>query len=308
MTFRRNVLIFHQGALGDFVLTWPLALAAGRVFAQSRVIYVTAAQKGALAERVLRIESTDAEGGWHTLYADGQPTLPERATRLLDGSHLIFTFAAEPGDRWTQNVGAVAPAAQVVCLHTKTAEDAAVHVTEFVRRQLEPTVPAMHAAVAQMLRSINERGVSGIRENPGGPIVIHPGSGAARKCWPADRFVELAEHLKHDGHAVEFVLGEVEREQWPAQRVERLGSVSQIAEPKTYLELYDLLQSAQTFVGNDTGPTHLAAITGVNTVALFGNNPSRWGPIGPRIRVVRRDGIESIHVDDVLDAIVKPRA
>ena len=40
----RNILLFHAGALGDFVVTWPLALALARLHPQSRVFYVT--QKG----------------------------------------------------------------------------------------------------------------------------------------------------------------------------------------------------------------------------------------------------------------------
>ena len=73
---RRNVLVFHSGALGDFVLTWPLAVALGRLFPQSRVFYVTQRQKGLLAERVLRVESVDGEGGWHHLFSES-PNLPE---------------------------------------------------------------------------------------------------------------------------------------------------------------------------------------------------------------------------------------
>lgn len=46
----RNVLIFHAGALGDFVRSWPLGLALGRLYPQSRVIYITHRQKGQLAE------------------------------------------------------------------------------------------------------------------------------------------------------------------------------------------------------------------------------------------------------------------
>ncbi|HWP39838.1 MAG TPA: hypothetical protein VNL70_02845, partial [Tepidisphaeraceae bacterium] len=61
---RRNVLIFHQAALGDFVVTWPIAMALSRIWPQSRIIYVTHGQKGALAERVLRVERADAEAGW----------------------------------------------------------------------------------------------------------------------------------------------------------------------------------------------------------------------------------------------------
>ena len=76
---RRNVLIFHAGALGDFVLTWPFAVALGRIFPQSRIVYVTAGQKGKLAERALRLESADAEAGWHALHGGGE--LPERSAK-----------------------------------------------------------------------------------------------------------------------------------------------------------------------------------------------------------------------------------
>ena len=38
-------------------MTWPLAMAAGRLFAQSRVMVVSHSQKGALAEKVLRLDA-----------------------------------------------------------------------------------------------------------------------------------------------------------------------------------------------------------------------------------------------------------
>jgi ADP-heptose:LPS heptosyltransferase len=69
---RRNVLILHHGALGDFVLTWPLILALGRIHPQSRIIVVTHASKGALAEAALHVESADIEQGWHVVFATRQ--------------------------------------------------------------------------------------------------------------------------------------------------------------------------------------------------------------------------------------------
>src|ERR1700722_10667236 len=95
---KRRVLIFHSAALGDFVLTWPLALALGRLYPQSRIIYVTQSHKGALAERCLRIETTDIEAGWHHLHGDGSD-LPEAARRRLEGSHSIFSFVAGDQNR-----------------------------------------------------------------------------------------------------------------------------------------------------------------------------------------------------------------
>src|SRR5687768_11112733 len=102
MPLKRNVLIFHSGALGDFVLSWPLAMAAGRLFAQSRVFYITSRQKGLLAEKALRLESIDAENGWHSLFAD-RPNLPDVPGRLLAGAHSVVSFVAEPGSLWERN-------------------------------------------------------------------------------------------------------------------------------------------------------------------------------------------------------------
>src|SRR3954470_3956038 len=105
---RRNLLIFHAGALGDFVLSWPLALALGRVYAQSRIIYVTHTQKGALAERVLRLESTDLEGGWHVLFSEGAAALPPRAAAMLGGAHAVYSFLGS-SPAWVANVNRLNP-------------------------------------------------------------------------------------------------------------------------------------------------------------------------------------------------------
>src|SRR4051812_41405160 len=119
MALRRNVLIFHSGALGDFILSWPLAMAFGRLFAQSRIFYVTQRQKGQLAERALRIESVDAEGGWHGLFADGPAGstigLAPAAMKLLSGAHTIASFVAGgPDSPWVRNVRALTSDAEVL--------------------------------------------------------------------------------------------------------------------------------------------------------------------------------------------------
>src|SRR6185503_13974252 len=88
---RRNVLIFHAGALGDFVLAWPLVLALGRLHPQSRIIVVTHASKGALAEAALRVESADIEQGWHALFADDSSPL-DNVRKMLEAAHSIYSF------------------------------------------------------------------------------------------------------------------------------------------------------------------------------------------------------------------------
>jgi heptosyltransferase-3 len=53
-------------------------------------------------------------------------------------------------------------------------------------------------------------------------------------------------------------------------------------------ELIALLQVSRLFIGNDSGPMHLACLSGVPVVALFGPaDEGRWGPLSEDSVVVR---------------------
>ena len=300
MAFRRNILLFHQGALGDFIVTWPLALAMARAFAQSRVFYVTAGQKGALAERALRVESIDVEGGWHHLFSES-PRLPEAASRLLNGAQWIVNFVCGPDDLWARNVKALAPEAHLVTLSTTPPGAFSGHISKYLLEQLSPW-PVVEAAMQQMLHSVALRGI-GAGGKPDGPIVLHPGSGSDKKCWPADRFLELARLLA--GRRVQMILGEVELERWPGELVERFSTIADVVRTHTLVDLMDRLCGASAFVGNDSGPGHLAGIMGLRTVLIFGpREPQLWKPLGPRVRVIH-DQWDAITPGRVVETIAR---
>ncbi|HTL28256.1 MAG TPA: hypothetical protein VL282_03505, partial [Tepidisphaeraceae bacterium] len=157
MILRRHVLIFHQAALGDFVVTWPLALALGRMFPQSRISYVTTGSKGALASRVLGVEAIDVESGWHQLHAESAD-LSEQNRKMLSGAHTIVSFVSEPHDAWEHNVRAIVPDSILIQLTTKPPPSMAVgdvddvpegfsdHVTGLLLRQLRPWKPVQAGA------------------------------------------------------------------------------------------------------------------------------------------------------------------
>ena len=300
---RRNVLVFHTGALGDFVLSWPLALALGRIYAQSRIIFITHAQKGALAERVLRLESTDIEAGWHALFTENATHLPPRAAGMLSGAHAIYTFAT-PSPEWLANVARLNPHAKVVALQPRPPEKYAQHASQWLLDQLcDYTVE--RAATEQLLRSIAARGVGFNRTGSARDIVIHPGSGSPAKCWSIEKYLELAERFRAAGHTVRFIVGEVEQERWPASALNALAAAGDLRRPETYLDLLNELATAGTFIGNDSGPGHLAAIIGVPTVSLFGpTDPRVWQPVGPSVQVVRAEPLSSLSVDQVLEVLI----
>ncbi len=295
---RRNVLIFHAGALGDFVLTWPLVMALGRLHPQSRIIVVTHASKGSLAELALHVESHDIEQGWHGLFTP-DAHLPDRPARMLESAHTIYTFMAGE-DAFAKR----APEAQLLSLQPTPPADYAKHASHHLIDQLVP-LPAMKSAVEQMLRSINLRGI-GTGRSHDGDVIVHPGSGSREKCWPVERFVKVIEKLKRKKREVRVIIGEVERERFTEAQIASLEKAagSPVRRPATYVELFNQLRTASLFIGNDSGPSHLAGVVGLPTVALFGpTNPAVWKPMGPRVRVLHRPALDEISVDDVMGEV-----
>jgi lipopolysaccharide heptosyltransferase III len=119
-----------------------------------------------------------------------------------------------------------------------------------------------------------------------GFAAIHAFSGSRKKCWPLDRFQELARRLA----------GRMPVE-WCAGPEDDLPGAVRID------DLYELacwLATARIYIGNDAGPTHLAAAVGTPVVVLFGpSNPRVWAPRGPQVAVAAAPAIESITVEQV---------
>jgi ADP-heptose:LPS heptosyltransferase len=296
---RRNVLIFHNAALGDFLMTWPLAIALGRVAAQSRIIYVTAAQKGRLAERVIHVEFNDIENGWHALHGDAAE-LPETPTKLLKSAQMVFVFAQSPDDAFLANVRSVAGEIPITQIVPNPAPGAGVHVLQHQLAQLS-RLAIVRQGVEQVQTHVRTNGLWSTPPKHPQRVVIHPGSGAARKNWPIEKFVEVATQLMSQGRDVVWLAGEVERERFDAATFAAMRQTGRVDEPADTLALFDAITDAGAYVGNDSGPTHLSAMLGRPTVALYGptSDPAAWSPVGPRVKVL---GFEA-SADEVVAAI-----
>jgi heptosyltransferase III len=129
-------------------------------------------------------------------------------------------------------------------------------------------------------------------EIAGSYCVIHPFASAAEKTWPASRFVEIAKRSRcvFLAGAEDDVRPFADFEVWKNAPLARVKS---------------LISGAQLFVGNDSGPAHIAAAFGVPVVVLFGSSdPVTWAPWRTEAQVLTsREGIAGISVDEVLGAI-----
>jgi heptosyltransferase III len=131
-----------------------------------------------------------------------------------------------------------------------------------------------------------EKAVKGLLEDQRPVITLHPGSGGRRKNWPAGKFALVAQWLIKRGVAVLLVCG-------PADEEAVAGVISAgpqnlpVVKDISLSRLAAVLAHSRAYLGNDSGVTHLAALVGTPTVALFGPSEARlWAPRGERVHVL----------------------
>ncbi len=128
--------------------------------------------------------------------------------------------------------------------------------------------------------------------------VLHPFASADDKTWPREKFLAVAKHLDADlGMEPVFIAG----------ANEDLSGFSEYPcfQGAPIEELKSLLAGAALFVGNDSGPAHIAAAFGCPVVVLWGaSDLDNWHPWRTENAVLARPtGIHSIGISEALEAI-----
>ncbi len=129
---------------------------------------------------------------------------------------------------------------------------------------------------------------------PARPLIcIHPAAGNEMKQWPVEYFAAVADRLV-ENHGAQIVLiggpGEEMIGDELLRQMRRDAAVSLIGR-FPLPDLPALLTRCALFLGNDSGPKHIAAGLGVPTVAVHSGSVDvyEWGPVGPRAVAVMRD-------------------
>ncbi len=141
--------------------------------------------------------------------------------------------------------------------------------------------------------------------------LLQPFSSRASKEWDTDATATFCRALARRG--IDPVLRWGPGERLRAEEIAaRADGAASLAPPTPPAASARLASRAALFVGADTGPTHLAAAAGTPTVALYGpTDPARYGPVGPRVRILRdgsgaynagRAGLPGLTPDAVLVA------
>lgn len=141
-------------------------------------------------------------------------------------------------------------------------------------------------------------------------VLIVPGGSAHRpeKRWPAGRFAALSRRLIAVGITPVLLGTRSERLLLESIAAAAPGTRNLIGQT-SFTEIIALARGARAAVGNDTGPLHLIAATGIPVVALFSgaSDPALCAPRGPRgaatVRVLRADPIGALSEAEVASAL-----
>lgn len=130
--------------------------------------------------------------------------------------------------------------------------------------------------------------------------VLHPYASAPEKQWPPERFCEIARYLKLWNITPVFLAGPADNlSPFTAHKVFQASLSDAMA----------ILSKAVAFIGNDSGPAHIAAAFNVPSVVLFStSNPAIWGPWRTESEIiVAPEGISKISVSRVIAALERLR-
>jgi len=126
--------------------------------------------------------------------------------------------------------------------------------------------------------------------DPDKPLVtVQAGATKLYKLWSSDYFAELNDWLAAQGCQVLFTgAGKIDQQKVGEILSKTQSACCNLVGKLSLGELLALQQMSTLFIGNDSGPSHLAAAAGVPAVCFFGPTNDRiWGPLGDSAQVLR---------------------
>ena len=284
-----RILVIRGGALGDFLLTLPAVAGLRQKWPEARLEMVANSRFGELVTGPGRVDEVRAidRPGLAGFFAQGGVLEPDWGDYFSDFD-LTISYLFDPDEifraNWRRGGGqgaylSIDPTAPRIAAWRHMAEPL---------RALEVGPGMSHLLRGEKLTAREFRPAS-----PKGPrIVIHPGSGGARKCWPLEHWVQELQAWQRE-QPMEFIWLAGEAEGDLLHRLPREWKLPphEIREHRPLPEVFDLLRTADLYLGHDSGISHLAAWSGVPCGLLFGpTDPKIWAPPGSHVRAWHRGG------------------
>ena len=284
MMTKPHILAIHHGALGDVVSTFPALLKLKKLYGSITIICQSSI--GQLAREL------DIVDKWFPLESAAFATLytshidPIVKNILFSYRKIVLFSRSRPLEKTLSSTSEY----EVYRIPPRPDLGQKIHVTQHILSNLVRC--RLFEESDKDTRTTLSLSIYTDRRIPQYDplkIVIHPGSGSRKKCWPISNFVKVASSIDVSGKQPEFILGPAEYDLYDILMQSKRGN-TKVHKIEKLAELAELLKTGGGFIGNDSGVSHLAAFIGLPTVAVFGpSDPDIWKPMGRAVKVVRPD-------------------
>lgn len=315
----QRILFIRGGAIGDFLLTLPAVALVKERWPDARIEvlgYPAIAELGHQRGYFEAVRSMDQAGLTGFFIPDN--ILDPDWMDYFGSFDLIVSYLFDPDGLFRANLEKCGPG-QILSISPKVIEGrpAAYHLAEPLKK-LELSLASAHAKInpttadqAAAEAWLDQQKIDRKEPKKGDLLIAHPGSGSAAKNWTVPAWQSLLStwlQAQPDRKAV-LVGGEAEgdrlsrlRQALPEETQTRLA----VAENLPLPVVAALLQSADRFLGHDSGISHLAAAVDTPTLALFGPTDSTtWAPQGKRVDIIAHElgAIGAIQASEVLERL-----
>jgi heptosyltransferase-3 len=292
-----NILLIRGGALGDFILTMPVLAAIREKYPSARIELLANPAIASLATHLGLADNIRDLGSlpFTPLFTENG-TCSEPVAKWLSGFDLIVSYAHDPEGVFQANLRRHTDARLISGPH-RPSEQSTSHAAVQLLELLSCLIPSFD--VGSWTLNVE-------RSSSSSTIALHPGSGSREKNWPQAKWCDLLHHLVSTTDDNILLLGgEAERDRLPdlAQLIPQ--NRRQLALDLPLTELADRLKQCRVFIGHDSGPTHLAAVLGLDCIVLWGpSNEQVWRPLGANVQILRHaQNLSELPLKSVVEAL-----
>jgi lipopolysaccharide heptosyltransferase II len=288
----RNVLVVRLDQLGDVICSLPVLSILKERFPNARITFLCGAEGQSILEGNPQVDEVITfRSNW---FARGRSLdldeLYDVLSRLRDQKFdlgfdlrgdlrnvLAMTLA---GVRYRAGYGIAGGAG---LLHEAPDYDASAHqvilnrnlVTD--KRQTQQDLkPQIYLSSSE--RAWADRALQGFRTDNTTLIAIHPEAGYSSKEWGAPKFISLIEQLLQQERVRVLVFG-LDRAEMVACAFSSTHRVKSFVGKTSLRQMMALLSTCHLFIGNDSGPSHVAqALSVCSVIVASGTNEyEKWG-------------------------------
>ena len=308
-----RILVIRGGAIGDFILTLPALKALRDALPRAHVEILGHKHIAVLAENRFYAQAVRSiEYAPLARFFVSNSELPVELADYFGSFDSIISYLYDPDRVFETNLRRCG-ANNLICGPARIVENAG-----HAARQLARPVEQLGIKVADLDERIfiskEDRQVARkFLPTPLRPVMaIHPGSGSRRKNWPIENWIALmserSELSNSETHASLIVVGgEADKAEIEQLETERRQRRVCFAKSLPLPHLACLLENS-TFIGHDSGISHLAAAAGASCILLFGpTDPHVWAPTNNNVRVLRAAGgnLRHLKLVDVQKALAE---